>query len=192
MCERSRLLFNLKPRIVRAEGMNSFVLTVQATKPKAAAKPKTTKPKAKTAAKPKKVRLVRTLADLQAVRHCCCSTCSNSDRRQCALLCHVLREAGLEVNCFMVLTSDKALQVRAHCRLAHVTDGFQHATACSCAGMLQAPAKKKTPTKKAAAPKPKKAAAPKPKKTTATKKKVGASAARPAHFISTALQHEDF
>ena len=35
------------------------MLGVQATKPKAAAKPKTTKPKAKTAAKPKKVRHLR-------------------------------------------------------------------------------------------------------------------------------------
>ena len=83
MCERSCMPFHLKSRIVRAEGMNSFVLTVQATKPKAAAKPK-----AKTAAKPKKVLLLGTLADLQAVRHCCCPTCSNSDRRQCAQLCH--------------------------------------------------------------------------------------------------------
>ena len=60
----------------------------------------------------------------------------------------------------------------------HVTDYLQHTAACSCAGMLQAPAKKKTPAKKAAAPKPKKAAAPKPKKTTATKKKVSASACK--------------
>lgn len=63
--------------------------------------------------------------------------------------------------------------------------------------MLQAPAKKKTPAKKAAAPKPKKVAAPKPKKTTATKKKVSASAAspasvQPAHALSTALQPKDF
>ena len=98
----------------------------------------------------------------------------------------------LEVNCIMVLTSDTASQMHALCRLAHTTIELQQMTACSCAGILQAPAKKKTPAKKAAAPKPKKAAAPKPKKTTATKKKVGASAARPAHFISTALQHEDF
>ena len=87
------MLSHLKPGIAGAEGTDCFVMTVQATKPKAAAKPKTTKPKAKTAAKPKKVRLDRTSADLQAVEHCCCPTCSNSDRAQCAQLCCVLREA---------------------------------------------------------------------------------------------------
>ena len=63
--KRSRTLFHhAQDWIAGAEGKNGFVLTVQATKPKTAAKPKTTKPKAKTAAKPKKVRLVRTSADL--------------------------------------------------------------------------------------------------------------------------------
>lgn len=56
----------LKLRIVRAGDINGPVLIVQATKPK------TTKPKAKTAAKPKKVRLVWTLPGVQAVGHCCC------------------------------------------------------------------------------------------------------------------------
>ena len=96
-------------------------------------------------------------------------------------MCSALLCAERGSHSYHVLTSDTALEVRAHCCLAHVTHGFQHTTACPRAGMLQAPAKKKTPAKKAAAPKPKKAAAPKPKKTTATKKKVSASAARPPH-----------
>ena len=100
-------------------------------------------------------------------------------------------------NHIVVLTSDAALQVHALRRSALIMDESWHMRACSCVGMLQAPAKKKTPAKKAAAPKPKKAAAPKPKKTTATKKKVSASAAKtahvqPAHSIFNALQHEHF
>ena len=115
---RSHMLFHLKPRIVRAEGMNSFVLTVQATKPKAAAKPKTTKPKAKTAAKPKKVRLViRVSADLQAIGHYCCPTCSNSDRQQ-APVCSALPKC-CESQCWksMILGPDIRYGIASVCTL---------------------------------------------------------------------------